>query len=178
MKYSYIKFENKTRSNANRDFDKVIDNVAEWVLEINNDDNKPNREIGIDKDGQTILIMPLLGNYGYWTDNDITDYFKKYFKAVDIDRNDFETRWNAFIQQNSFSGSYEFDKRGRSKYYRHLEENGWDYDGFMTFTKGNYRILFDTSECFYIERLDNKIQTEFQCKNMTHFTDVIKNNTE
>lgn len=163
---------------ANPDYDSLIGKVSEWLLEINADDNKPNREIGIDKGGQTIMILPWRDNYGYWSDNEITlDYFKEHFKAININKLTFETIWDAFIIQNSLSENYAFDKRGFSKYYRYLEQHGWQYDGVMTFTKGKERIHFDTSECFYIERIDGGIRKEFQCKSMAHFSGVIENNT-
>ena len=163
---------------ANPDFESVIDNVAEWLLEICIENNKTNREIGIDKNGQTILIMPWCDNCGYWSDNSMTlDYFRKHFKVAGIEKVDFETRWNGFIKGRYVSENYEFDKRGFSKYYRYLEQNGWEYDGAMTFAKGNNQILFDTSESFYIERSDKKIHNEFQCRNLAHFTDIIENNT-
>ncbi|MEP7317721.1 MAG: hypothetical protein ABI921_03245 [Panacibacter sp.] len=86
---------------ANPDFDPLIDNVFEWLLEINVDDKKPNREIGIDQQGQTVMIMPWRSNYGYWSDNEITwDYFIEHFKAVDIQKAKFEIRWNDFIEQS------------------------------------------------------------------------------
>jgi len=163
---------------ANPDFDPLIDNVSEWMLEINMDDKKPNREIGIDQEGKTIIIMPWGGNYGYWSDNDITlDYFIAHFKAVEVEKINFETKWNEFIKQGSFPESYEFDKRGFSKYYRYLEQLGWKYDGAMTFKKGNEIILFDTSEYFYIQKLGDETRKEFQCKNIVHFADVLESNT-
>jgi hypothetical protein len=75
------------------------------------------------------------------------------------------------------SENYEFDSRGYSKYYRYLENQNWQYDGFMTFKKENVTILFDTSEFFYIEIEKPNSRKEFQCKNMDHFVHVIKNNT-
>jgi hypothetical protein len=165
-------------SKANPDYDPLIDNVAIWLLEIDNDDKRPNREIGIDKNGKPILIMPWRDNYGYWCDNEITyDYFKENFKAVDIDKIDFNTQWDTFVKQNSIAENYEFDKRGFSKYYRYLEQNGWQYDGAMSFTKGNQRLFFDSSNVFYIERLNTQNRKEFQCKNLAHFADIIENNT-
>lgn len=73
--------------------------------------------------------------------------------------------------------NYEFDSRGFSKYYRYLVSQNWQYDGQMTFKKGNVTILFDTSEFFYIEIGHAKSRKEFQCKNMDYFVNVIKNNT-
>ena len=162
---------------ANPDYDPLIDNVSQWLLEINAKDGIPNREIGLNENRQTIMIMPLRGNYGYWSDNNITlEYFKEHFKVVDISKNEFDSRWNAFVKENALSESYEFDKRGFSKYYRYLEEAGWDYDGYMSFTKGKYKILFDTSEWFYIEQTNGETK-EFQCKNMDHFVSIIKQST-
>ena len=89
---------------ANPDFKEIFDNVAEWLVEINSDNKRPEREIGLDKDGQTILIMPWRANYGFWLDTNITlDHFRVNFKAIDIDKINFETKWNAFIKQNSLS---------------------------------------------------------------------------
>ncbi len=162
---------------ANPDFDGLIENVKEWLLEINVATDTVNREIGISESGQILMIMPMHDNYGYWSDNEIgLDYFKEHFKAIEIERKEFDDKWKDFISQKSIPENYEFDKRGFSKYYRFLEQSGWDYDGYMTFTKGDNRILFDTSECFYIERPDHT-RVEFQCKNMEHFKRVVENNT-
>jgi len=81
------------------------------------------------------------------------------------------------MTDNQHTENYEFDSRGFSKYYRYLESQNWQYDGFMTFHKGDVHILFDTSEFFYIEIDNPKSRQEFQCKNMDHFVDVIKENT-
>lgn len=163
---------------ANPDFDNIIDNVCEWQLEINTKDNSPNREIGVDQNGQVIIIMPWNNNYGYWTDSNIPlDYFKDHFKATEITQTQFDNNWNLFIKQNSLLENYESDKRGYSKYWRFLENHGWTYDGAMTFTKGNNHILFDTSEFFYIEIDNPKTRQEFQFKNIDYFAEIIKNNT-
>ncbi len=87
---------------ANPDYDGLIDNVAQWLLEINEDDKTPNREIGIDEYGQALLIMPWRDNYGYWSDTGITvDYFKEHFKAVEIYKVDFDNKWDAFVKRNA-----------------------------------------------------------------------------
>jgi hypothetical protein len=83
----------------------------------------------------------------------------------------------AIVIEKQHTENYEFDSQGFSKYYRYLESQSWQYDGFMTFHKGNIHILFDTSEFFYIEIDNPKSRKEFQCKNMDHFVNVIKNNT-
>lgn len=126
MPYSYIKFYSPTSTTAttgrtegllqkiivgivsvfipkaNPDYDGFIDNVAEWLLEINEDDKRVNREIGMDQHGQTLLIMPWGNNYGYWSDTDMTfDHFKEHFKAKAIDKAYFDDKWNDFVKQNA-----------------------------------------------------------------------------
>jgi hypothetical protein len=86
---------------ANPEYEGLIDDVAEWQLEIDPSDNLPIREIGKDLNGNTILIMPWLDNYGYWTDNNITlDYFKDHFKATDLDKAEFKKNWDAYANKN------------------------------------------------------------------------------
>ncbi len=86
---------------ANPDYDSLIDDVAEWQLEIDPGNNLPTREIGKDMNGEIILIMPWRDNYGYWTDNTITlDYFKEHFMATPIDKADFDYNWDLFAKNN------------------------------------------------------------------------------
>lgn len=82
---------------ANPDFDKKIDMVGTWLIEFENDSYYPNREIGLDGDGKTIMIMPWEKNYGYWTDNNLViENFRNNFKTVNITREEFEKHWNSF----------------------------------------------------------------------------------
>jgi hypothetical protein len=84
---------------ANPEYQDLIDDVAEWQLEIDPSDNLPIREIAKDLNDKTIFIMPWRNNYGYWTDNDITlDYFKNQFKAVDINKAEFNQNWDEFAK--------------------------------------------------------------------------------
>jgi len=85
---------------ANPDFDNRIYDVAEWQLEIDPSNSLPNREIGKDVTGKIILIMPWRENYGYWTDNSITiDYFVDHFKAIGIDKSEFDNNWDSFANK-------------------------------------------------------------------------------
>lgn len=85
----------------NPDFDNLIDDVSEWLVEIDTKTNKPNREIGIDISGQTIVKMPWLNNKGFWHNN----LFER-FDPVTIDKSTFEKRWNAFVElPNKNTGS-------------------------------------------------------------------------
>ena len=86
---------------ANPDFDKKIDTVATWLIEFENDSYYPNREIGLDSSGKTIMIMPWEKNYGYWTDNNLViGNFRSHFKTIDITREEFEKYWSSFVPEN------------------------------------------------------------------------------
>ena len=86
---------------ANPDFEKKIDKVAFWLIEFENDSYYPNREIGLDSSGKTIMIMPWEKNYGYWTDNNLViENFRSHFKAIDITREEFEKYWSSFVPEN------------------------------------------------------------------------------
>jgi hypothetical protein len=83
--------------NANPDFDDKIDDVDEWLVEINEETAMPEREIGINNNGQTIMVMPFGKNYGYWTDNNLKlDDFVELFKAKRIAGKEFNDRWDKF----------------------------------------------------------------------------------
>lgn len=87
---------------ANPNFDKGIEKVACWLVEYNITEDFPNREIGLDKNGKALLIMPWKENYGYWTDNDnikLDDFFTK-LKATRIEKKDFEDHWIKFESEN------------------------------------------------------------------------------
>ncbi len=79
---------------GNPDFDKQIDNVEFWLLECEIESGIPEREIGIDKNGNVIVKMPFKNNYGYWTDNNLkfNDFIEK-FKATEIEKIEFEFNW-------------------------------------------------------------------------------------
>jgi hypothetical protein len=82
---------------ANPDFDDKIADVDEWLIEINEETGEPERELGINKTGQTIAIMPFNRNYGYWTDNSLNlDDFLDEFNATRIESREFNNRWDRF----------------------------------------------------------------------------------
>jgi len=81
---------------ANPDFDKLIDQVDYWFVEYNQTENAAWREIGFDKNGHSIVAMPLGKNYGYWTDNNLTlDDFEA-FGVTAIAQDQFENEWTEF----------------------------------------------------------------------------------
>ena len=97
LKNSIIKALELIIPKANPDFDKEIDNVKEWLIEYDDQNNFPHREIGLGNKGQVILIMPWKDNYGYWTDNEIKlEEFISEFNALKISGDEFETCWNQF----------------------------------------------------------------------------------
>jgi|SRR5688572_13354773 hypothetical protein len=79
---------------ANPDFEKKIDEVKIWLIECDNNGGLPQREIGIDKDGQVIIKMPFKNNWGYWTDNNLVlEDFRQRFQTNEISQDFFETKW-------------------------------------------------------------------------------------
>lgn len=77
---------------ANPDFDDKIENVKEWLVEI--EDQYPSREVGMDEHGQAIVKMPWNKNYGYWCDNNLNlEDFKTRFNAKEIEKSIFEQYW-------------------------------------------------------------------------------------
>ena len=82
---------------ANPDFENKIDLVENWLVELDIETGIPEREIGLNKNGQVILKMPFKNNYGYWTDNNLLlKDFKKLFSTSEINYADFEKYWNSF----------------------------------------------------------------------------------
>lgn len=80
---------------ANPDYESQIDNVKIWLVELETDSGIPQREIGFDDEGNTVLKMPYKDNYGYWTDNNfLLKDFKKHFQVREIEKITFETKWN------------------------------------------------------------------------------------
>ena len=86
---------------ANPDFENKIGEVAFWLIEFENDSYYPNREIGLDSSGKTIMIMPWKKNYGYWTDNNLViENFRVHFETINIAREEFEKYWDSFVPEN------------------------------------------------------------------------------
>ena len=85
---------------ANPDFDNQIQTTNIWLIEFN-EGGIPEREIGLNNDVKTIMIMPWKDNYGYWTDNNFhLQDFMNGFKYGNIENEYFEQRWNQFDEHN------------------------------------------------------------------------------
>ena len=75
--------------NANPDHEKLYPEVSEWLLEID-ERGRPNREIGLNSDGQSILSAPDDKNFGLWTDSPNILDPKQY---VQVTQEEFEKKW-------------------------------------------------------------------------------------
>jgi len=86
---------------SNPDFDHLIGDIALWLLEFDNKESYPEREIGLDEKGNTIIVMPNEKNYGYWTDTDLkyTDFKSPEFEAHEISKDYFEQKWKEISNQ-------------------------------------------------------------------------------
>ena len=86
---------------ANPYFNGKIKDVYEWIIEVE-EDEMPTREIGINKEGSVIMIMPWRENCGYWTDNNlIAEDFIESFECTTVNQNEFENLWKNFANNNS-----------------------------------------------------------------------------
>jgi len=83
---------------SNPDFEGIFKDVRHWLLEFDDENSYPHREIGLDKDDNVIIIMPHKKNYGYWTDNDLKyrDFKRPTFDATIISKDYFENKWMKF----------------------------------------------------------------------------------
>lgn len=79
---------------ANPDYDDKMDLVNYWLLEFEDKETIPNREIGIGFNEVVVVKMPYENNYGYWVDNSLTfNDFRNSFEAVEITGEYFEEKW-------------------------------------------------------------------------------------
>ncbi len=100
---SAIRFLKKIIPEANPDYDDKIDEVKFWIVEIDKESNLPNREIGLDRKENVIMIMPDDRNYGYWTDNNLKkEDFESHFETEEIIEKEFNELWNKFVNKKEY----------------------------------------------------------------------------
>jgi hypothetical protein len=75
--------------NANPDHEKLYPEVSEWLLEID-EKGRPNREIGLDSKGQSLLAAPDEKNFGLWTDSPSILDPQQYDQVT---KEEFEEKW-------------------------------------------------------------------------------------
>ena len=96
-----IKVTSSIVPKANPDFDGKIQDVRQWILEVDDDEGIPEREIGLDDKGNVMMIMPWKDNYGFWTDSNVhVDELAKSHEMQFLDRQEFENLWNDFEKKN------------------------------------------------------------------------------
>jgi len=80
---------------TNPDFEDIIGKVAIWSLEFRDDNSLPEREVGLNSKGETIVKMPFKKNIGYWVDNSLKyEDFVKIFETEAITKEQFEEQWS------------------------------------------------------------------------------------
>ena len=127
---------------ANPDFEEKIDLVETWIVELDKETGIPEREIGMDKNGEIIVKMPFNDNYGYWTDNNLKlEDFKSHFETSEIGQNTFENYWSLFEKTEDFETELiDFKTKstgadGGHKYLKaKVDYNGQDRDIVIYFT--------------------------------------------
>ena len=82
---------------ANPEYEGQFNLVAYWLLEFNDENSVPTREIGLDIEKKAIILLPLEKNYGYWTDNNLVfGDFCSLFKNCKITKEYFVSKWEKF----------------------------------------------------------------------------------
>ena len=82
---------------ANPNFEEKYDSVKYWCIEYDEVNNFTNREIGLDKNENVIIISPFEKNYGFWVDTNLslTDYYDQR-DIIEISGDQFEILWENF----------------------------------------------------------------------------------
>lgn len=76
---------------ANPDFDDKIRDVRQWILEVDDEEGTPEREIGLNENGKVMMIMPWKNNYGFWTNSLVQiDDMSKTHEMNFVDKEEFE----------------------------------------------------------------------------------------
>jgi hypothetical protein len=87
---------------ANPDFDEQIQNVKEWILEVDDEDGMPMREVGLDDKGNAIMIMPWKENYGFWSDSLFSvDNLATSYAITFSNKAEFDKLWEEFEKNNA-----------------------------------------------------------------------------
>ena len=98
---SFTKILTKIIPKANPDFDGKIQDVRQWMLEVDDGEGTPAREIGLDDKGNVMMIMPWKDNYGFWTDSSVqVDDLAKSRDMTFGDKEEFERLWAEFGARN------------------------------------------------------------------------------
>lgn len=84
---------------GNPDFEDLIQEVNFWKVEYDLTENTAWREIGFDRNGNSIVAMPFGENYGYWTDNNLTLKDFEQFDLKKIEISEFEKDWTEFVNK-------------------------------------------------------------------------------
>jgi hypothetical protein len=100
VKNAIIKMLTTIIPKANPGFEDLLDNVEYWKIEFNKEENWTWREIGFDKNGNSIVAMPLGNNYGYWSDSHLTLDDYEHFNPTTITADEFENDWTEFEKKN------------------------------------------------------------------------------
>ncbi|MBC6993506.1 hypothetical protein QWY85_16235 [Neolewinella lacunae] len=100
MENAVVKILTTIIPKANPDFEHLLDKVDHWKIEFDKTENAAWREIGFDKDGVSIVAMPLGDNYGFWTDNQLTMDDYENFDPKLITKEEFDSDWTDFEKKN------------------------------------------------------------------------------
>ena len=86
---------------ANPDFENKYEFVTYLKVEFDKQNGWTLRELGFDKEGNSVVAGPFRSNYGFWTDNQLTLDDYNCFDPIRISKNEFENDWKEFENKNN-----------------------------------------------------------------------------
>lgn len=87
---------------ANPDFEGKIQDVQQWIIEVDDEEGTPQREIGLDSQGNVMMIMPWKDNHGFFTDSNVrVEELAKSYEIDFVDKDYFEHLWATFGAKNA-----------------------------------------------------------------------------
>lgn len=81
---------------SNPDFETKLQEVVQWYLEYDEENNESLREIGLDSNNRIIVKMPDKRNYGFWNDTNLTiEDFENRFGIQKVTEKEFNNLWDS-----------------------------------------------------------------------------------
>ena len=101
IKYSLKNVLTAIIPKSNPDFDDKIQDVQQWILEVDDEEGTPQREIALDGQGNVVMIMPWKNNHGFFTDSNVrVEELAKSYEIDFVDKDYFEHLWTSFDTTN------------------------------------------------------------------------------
>ncbi|MEZ4907565.1 MAG: hypothetical protein R2771_07990 [Saprospiraceae bacterium] len=98
LKHLFIKVLSFVFPQSNPNFENKYDEIKMWLIEYDIENKFVNREIGINCNGDIILIGPYKKNLGFWTDTDLVLHDFSKFNISEYTDIEFEKIWESYFK--------------------------------------------------------------------------------